>query len=262
MAGYSRQFLKVVPRFLYCSNTIRNMKDQEEEKNYIPTWETRLNKLLQQEEAIKQTVRTQKTNLTILDRLLAIMLYDMESSGNDDYIPENTAYLYRSIGLLESTFERNYSTMNGMIVLTKAQIIKDIDTNAIGAFRGFSYDVAITKLFSFLAQDQEKADNSAGIRLNFALRRFNEEFWATALHGFYPLIAEEWGSYSPDIKEFLFGWFAVCLRIVLILWSKRGFALQNVDDCKKLINLIGFIGKSRVQEIEDAMSPFLQQKEG
>ena len=157
-------------------------------------------------------------------------------------------------------FERNYDTLNGMIVLTQTQIIKYINETAIGSTGGFSYDAAINKLFNFFSQNPEQPDNMTGVRLSFALKRFNEEFWATALHGFYPLVSEEWDKYGQDTKEFLFGWFIMCVRIVLTLWSNNEFASQNVADCKRLLNLIGFISERKVLEIEAAMEPFLLKK--
>lgn len=234
------------------------MENETTADQLIPSCETTYRDLLAQEANQKQYVENRKTNLEALDKLLSVWLQEMDYYHNDNYVPRSASYLYSNAGIDESVYERNFGNMNGVLIFAKTEFLRDIDSSAIGPFGGFSYDMAIKRLFEYFAHtpDTPEIDCGARIRADFALRRFHDDVWGAALHRLYPLVTESWSKYDFATKEFMFSWFVASLKLVLLIWGKHGFSADMIDQCKTMLKAMAFPENLRLQMVEDATGSF------
>ena len=207
-------------------------------------------------EAYKQTVTSKRTNSVILDKLTRALLQEMDIH-DDDYLPRSSLSLYSKAGVAKCAYARNIGSFYGVILRIKNQIVIDIDQNVIGRFGARNYDDVLRRLFIFFAQSPEVEESDVHVRLRFALRKFNNEFWETALHGLYPLITKEIDEYPPCTKEEVFSRFIANLRIVLIWWSKSDFSEQRIDICIEHFGSLVGLETRRLEQLNKTLIPLL-----
>lgn len=188
-----------------------------------PSCECAYQKLQERLAAHWQAASNKKPNLLAMDKLLSAFLREMQEQDMD-MIPVSASYLFRTAGVDNAVFFHNFRTLDGLILVTKGVIVKEIDHHINGPLGVFSYKTALTRLFDYLASTGTSPQDSPAIRLRFAALRFSSDFWEIALYPLYPYITKPLSGYSRTAKELFYSQYAAAFRSILKLWLEQNLA--------------------------------------
>ena len=207
---------------------------------------------LQNQLARHRESATQRPNLEALDKLITVILDDMKTKGVD-VIPPSAKYLFTTACVDDCVYDRNFRTINGIILVLKGVLVDGIDKKVVRTFGVSSYEDGLTRLFGYLSVPSTDTDYNS-IRLRFAVLRFSDDFWGIALHFLYPFVVKNWMGFDFSTREFIYQRYIACFRIVLKYWLEHDFSSNYIDKCLLLLNKLTALSVQEVTALQAYIS--------
>ncbi len=208
----------------------------------------RLQKLLAQH----RESATKKPNFEALDKLITVLVNNMEDHSAD-IVPRSAKWLFTTAGVDDCVFDRNFSDVEGTILILKGVLVNGIDNYVVRLLGVGSYTTALTRLFEYLSASSADAKYNS-VRLRFAVLRFSNDFWEIALHSLYPFVVKNWEEFDFATREYIFTQFVSGFRSVLKYWMRHDFSTDYIDRCFRLLNIMTGLSRQDVQAIQSVFS--------
>lgn len=221
-----------------------------------PPCENDYRKLQEQVKKLRESLSNKRLFVEGMDRLLTVFLQLMDAEG-PNMIPRNAAQLYRMAHVGETVFERNFGSLDGLILITQGIVATELDTQ-VGMFIGLPYEVTLNRAFDYIACKDTDGDPSRKTRMHFVVRRFGIDFWKMALRSLFPVVSEGWIEQSPETQDFLFELYIGNWMTVLRKWEQTDFDETLIPTCKRLLILLNTVTIKQISELANLSDSFVQ----
>lgn len=221
-----------------------------------PICDTDYKRLQEQVKNLRESLPNKRLYIEGMDRLLTAFLELMDAEGPYT-VPRTAAQLYRMAHVSENVFERNFGSLDGLILITQGIVAMELDTH-IGMFISLPYEITLNRAFDYIACKDTNIDLSRKIRMHFAVRRFGINFWKTAFRSLFAVISEGWTEQSPEAKGFLFELYISNWITVLRIWEKTDFDGTLIPICKRLLMLLNTVTIKQISDLATLTDPFVK----
>lgn len=190
----------------------------------------------------KTTYRTITSKDQLLDVLVDSFLAIMDREGSGLNI--NCKELYQAAGVPHANFYNNFGSLDGLMECIQKRLINQVNYKLKSFREPLSDKNALFWTLKSLTEHKNWTE--------FAIRRFDIDFWALALEPLIPSIMQPWNHYPKETVDRLFSLFVGVMMVHLREWWKEGFPIERMDA------YISFILDYR--SYLDRLAPYLRSK--